>query len=548
MEREVIERVALWFIENGIEALKADVKRALPPLAELAKDLTAIANTDDHDPDSPLHRQEPRLLNHGLLILGADREQRAVLGFEGWEKVDQAEAHLQQQLRNLVHPVPRFNLYQFEQEGKRWAVVLVYPSTQQPHLFVREAERISRGDWYVRRGSLTERAQPEDYARVQSKVLEVAQDARRRAEEVERRLSDRIDRLESGYAELLQRLLQGASAPDAAPPAGEASAELLLEAASGREPSLAELVRLRLAPAEDRVHQGLLDEALRLRDFLQSDGVPWLLPDDPEAHRQAVRHLEEAAQPLAEGLGELIRRDAAEAYAPALGEALEILAEGLWVPLGVGSYDELARALHAYPLHLLTYQACLVAHAHRRAAYLRVFVDARIPAGTFRGQGAAVWPWLPRVRDRAIVAREAFQPVDSRWCEPLSTHTLQVLTGPGGWALPHLPLRARENPKGFFVQTEFLMALASLESSPQHPLIGVYLLEDVGSLEDLRAVVSPPPAHVCRALKVAPKELVERLILWFQQLSGPIFPGCTVRRFSHEELRTGECPPPHDAP
>ncbi|MBI4703948.1 MAG: ATP-binding protein [Deltaproteobacteria bacterium] len=161
-----LEARARKLITEGVEGPKLDFKEKFPlrtaeEKTELAKDVSAIANTDDE-----------RLGDVGYVILGAKRGQ-LVGGIDSWKgtTADHFSAHLTDVLKERLAPVPQIHFIPFEDPAKgAWGVIVIPSSTQQPHVITRDFPgKASKGDCFVRINDTTHRAGAADHARFRSK-------------------------------------------------------------------------------------------------------------------------------------------------------------------------------------------------------------------------------------------------------------------------------------------------------------------------------------------------------------------------------------------
>lgn len=146
--------------------LKVDFKRDPPSPANLAKEIAAIANTDNQSP----YNENPNFNDYGFLIIGVENGE--IVGYNGWSDWGCPEASeeklkdcLVQKLKNYIAPLPEMGLYRFEQDSKPFWVILIYPSQQQPHLIIKDGPSVQQFAVYVRKASTVSLASAEDYGR-----------------------------------------------------------------------------------------------------------------------------------------------------------------------------------------------------------------------------------------------------------------------------------------------------------------------------------------------------------------------------------------------
>ena len=435
---------------------------------ELVKIISAIANTDGQPENNPLF--EALGDDYGLVVLGiADNGE--IVGITNaeevhwlWEKEDSINAALADKLNKWVAPIPRVEVYVFEEGDKRLAAFLIFPSTAQPHVFIRNGEGVQRGDWYVRRLTTTERAGPEDLVRVMRKPVEALQ---REINRVEARLSGRLEEAFSQiyrWTELLASRGLDTLAQEADPATQDAiPAELPPH----------ERIRRRLGRPSDPVAEALSEAFDGLTHGVKTAGIPWAPhPATPEEAKGWIERLEESAIPTIQAVANLVALDKKGNYASLLQELLETYVEDFSeVPVNT-TFNEAGRGLYLYPLVLLHYAVAIVAYASRHVAYLHVLKDA---AWLVRNERTL--PQVPRVRDHVIWSGDLFRFADQRkWCDPLSEHALQLLLKGKGILREALPPRALRDPDQLFLEAELVLALIALRNTQGgRPFLGNYV-------------------------------------------------------------------------
>lgn len=162
-----LEALLRKLITQGAEGPKVDFKKTItlgdkPAQAELAKDISSIANTDD----------EAHLDDFGYVIIGAVRGTLVGGVSELSGDIDKLQAQITDVIKGFVAPVPQFSLSAFDDDTLgRWGVIVIPPSARQPHLLVRDgAGDVVKHEWWVRVNDTKERAGPHDYARILAKA------------------------------------------------------------------------------------------------------------------------------------------------------------------------------------------------------------------------------------------------------------------------------------------------------------------------------------------------------------------------------------------
>jgi len=463
--RELIER-----LRDEPEKPKLDFKRWKNDVG-LAKVISAIANTDGEPVTNPLF--DALGDDYGLVVLGIS-ESGEVVGIPTkeeenqaqwlWEKEDTINGTLADKLGKWVAPIPQVEVYVFDEEDKRLVAFLIPPSSRQPHVFVRNGERVQKGDWYVRRLSTTERAGPEDLVRVMQKPIE---GLRREIGRVEARLSARLDEAFSlihRWNELLVSRGLDALAQET---------DLATQNAVSSELEPYERIRRRLGRPADPVAEALNEAFDRLTSGVKSAGITWAPhPTSPEEAKGWTERLEDAALPALQAVASLVAFDEEGNYASLLQELLETYAEDFGeVPVNT-TFNEAGRGLYLYPLVLLHYTVAIVAYAHGRAAYLHVLKEA-----IWRRRDDRTSPQVPAVRDIVIWAGDIFRFADQeRWCDPLAIHARDLLLQEKGVLREVLPSRSLRDPQRLFIEAELVLALVALKNTEgKRPFFGNYV-------------------------------------------------------------------------
>jgi hypothetical protein len=527
--RSLVLDEALQLLQKGEQA-KVEFKREPPEIAKLAKEIAAIANTDDFKGG---YYQNDSLRGYGFLIVGV--ENGKIVGYQTWESLgcrgeeeEKVQDCLVDKLKEYIAPLPGFSVFRFEAPETQvpfW-VVLIYPSEEQPHVVLKDGNEVERHTVYVRKGSVTQRASGDDYARFLRKALSGAvaplerqiEDTRRRLEGLERRINDAEELMKSLIYKLVDKGLGTLTSSEEATSSQRLSEALGLTSATR---SLEEVARSLRLSRKDPIERSLSDEIDNLRKYLGS--LPWTLPSGEE--KKTLEEVQEKTQSLLRGLGELVWADKEEKYAPIVGEALERLVLASHRPNHVTSWTDVAGALRLYPLLLTVYHLGILAHFHGRPNYLRLLLTLQLPARTDDENTTAL---LPGLRDRFYsYTYQLFERLYPGRCMPLSWHLYTLLFVNPGVTKLNLPPRVREeallyswsnDPEGAlatYLEGEFVLGLLALKPqlaiAEPRPLFGLYVLESAGSFARIKRLVTKPPAHLCQILELSGKTLKEYL-------------------------------------
>jgi hypothetical protein len=571
--RSLVLEEALQLLQKGEQA-KVEFKREPPEIAKLAKEIAAIANTDDFKGG---YYQNDALRGYGFLIVGV--ENGKIVGYQTWESLgcrseeeEKVQDCLVSKLKEYVAPLPGFSVFRFEAPETQvpfW-VVLIYPSEEQPHVVLKDGNEVERHTVYVRKGSVTQRASSDDHARFLRKAVSGAvaplerqiEDTRRRLEGLERRINDAEELMKSLLYKLVDKGLDTLTSSEEATSSQRLSEALGLMSATR---SLEEVARSLRLSREDPIERALSGEIDNLRKYLGS--LPWTLPSSEE--KKTLEEVQEKTQPLLWGLGELVWADKEEKYAPIVGEALERLALASRTPTYIDRWTPFAENLRLYPLLLTVYHLGILAHFHGRPNYLRLLLTLQLPARTDDENITAL---LPGLRDRFYTyTDQLFERLYPGRCMPLSWHLYNLLFVNPGVTKLNLPPRVREggslyssptDPEGTlatYLEGEFVLGLLALK--PQlaienpRPLLGLYaiispalhllkVLEDPWLLARIKRLVSQPPAHLCQVLELSGKSLKEYLEVLARSISNMTLEGrCHNASGVYERLSQGQLDP-----
>jgi len=456
-----LEALIRRLVEQGTEGRKVDFKREFElgkgKHAELATDVSSIANTDDlahHD-------------DFGYIILGAAKGSivGGVAPLDG--NLDHIQAQISVIIRGYVAPVPSFSVQRFsDPERGTWGVIVIPPSPDQPHILIRDGgDDVVKHEWWVRVNDRKERAGIGDYARVMSKATA------RAIRPLEREHQRTILRLEALEGLVTGFGLQHGSA--AVPVAGNLSAQApsVIPFAASRLGSVADLVRATLSDGIDILRNALLEEALRLSGVMDAEhpDLPWMMGSHAkEQAAKALGFLEESTRPLAEAIAACVGSREVERVEDAVVKAFQVVGREP-LPEG-GSWTSAMPKLRVYPLVLCLHVLAVTAATEGRGRLLRRVMNLRLD--TERGRLD-----LPMATALQVLhgASDYFKVVEGdNWVLPVSKRLLDVVPG---WCSPFV---VGASPRGAFFVGEFALALAFLETrigEPERatPFPGMYL-------------------------------------------------------------------------
>lgn len=449
--RDELEAVLRRLIMQGAEGPKVDFKSSLDldnkaALAELAKDVSCVANTDDID----------HLDDFGYLIIGAERGR--LLGapeFAG--DVDKLQARITDVIKNFVGPLPQFSVVAFQDpDVGYWGAIVIPPSNQQPHVLTRDGGGgVIKHEWWVRVNDTKERATPHDFARFLAKS--VRREVRSLELEVQR-LALKVEQQGATSMESLVGALKtsiGSERADATPmPAGS---------------DLAARVRSLLIQGSSAVEDALIAEALSLAEVMNesSDVNPWSFGQrKADELLKIVAYLEDKTFPLAHAIATVARHDRQGRMFEAVERAFSIIAHE---PEPSGTHYPNIAQFRLYPVALCLYSLVAVSSNEGNGELLKRVMPLKL----VRDRSDAEEPLfaaMRRVRSstdvfKAATENNSFEAVALRVREAFIPRLSNVFAG--------------TRTTDLFFLTEFVMALSYLSISEQlhekSPLPGLYI-------------------------------------------------------------------------
>ena len=141
-DNDTLEKLLLKVVQTG-ETTKVDFKQTLnldtaEQKAELLKDISALANSYDQ-----------AYYNYGFIIIGV--KQNKLIGTSFTQEVDHLQSQIDELVKNYIGPFITTHVRIFNTEGKTWGAIVIPPTKNAPHVFIRDIHNKHRGDIYVRR-------------------------------------------------------------------------------------------------------------------------------------------------------------------------------------------------------------------------------------------------------------------------------------------------------------------------------------------------------------------------------------------------------------
>lgn len=435
-----LEALVREMIARSVEGPKVDRKQSLAlttaaEQVEFAKDVSAIANTDDD-----------AYRDHGFIILGVNKAGVLCGGITILDAstIDNTRAALVDIIKKYIAPVPKFFAYGFnDPQSGPWGVIVIPPSNRQAHIFIKEfSPRPTPGEWFVRVGEVTVKARPEDFVRV-------FENATRRA----------VDPLREELRELkLEVRTLRSSLPFSLPRLSETQFALVSDQSHVPPPTprtTSEVIEHELASPASRIETEILSESLRLASALHKEdsSIPWFFHSSSEdSFKQIIENIESGTRELVRTYGMLARLDTAYRYVDAASQGLIPLTEQKYPS---GPFNQSAVNLRLYPVALLLLSTMTVAVSTRNATLPRALLDVPLILGLNREwiePLAAVFSHVYGASDIFEVAqgREYKYPIANRMRDVVPAWLGDLVRG--------------TSPVDCFYIAEFLLYLACLDA------------------------------------------------------------------------------------
>lgn len=453
-ERTSLEALMRKVLSTG-ETNKVDLKGAFGIVdaqqqGEFLKDVAAIANTYNHN-----------YRNHGFLVFGV--QQNAIAGCTFADNEDHLQASIDDLIKKYLSPFITTHLFIFTDGIKRWGVLVIPPTWNAPHIFINDTHKRHRGDIYVRSGTTTVKAQPEDYARF----------FRQHLEEHTYKFQQSISDLQRQVVRLEQQVKKVQQQPAAASKTTKGVIEepsIVPESSSVIPPkSITEKIDALLAKEDNQVMEGLLEEARKINTFLESDEIPWIArQSDKDATKAMFTKIEEVSGEFWSAVTSLILKDDKGTYDNALLKALGYLARDPSPPQG--TYTHAGKNIRYLPLFVALYLITICAVAKKRDKLLNKVFKVQLQGRTHYDEPLPITYLLFSIRNSA----DLFQPLyegfpQRRWCDPIATYTRSLIDR---ILNPDDPLW---NKTGEFFKGEFVLCISPMgivEKETNKPMIG----------------------------------------------------------------------------
>lgn len=465
---EELEMLLLDLVRQGFEGSKVDFKKEMPvsnaaQKADFLKDTLAFVNTrDEHYHD------------YGFLIYGVEGGE--IVGVPPSHPSGETfQTHLENLIRQYISPFVPISVMSFDHEGKNWGVVMTPPSNNRPHLIFKDYvvahgqgdpnKSLARGQWFVRRGSTTDVAGPEDYARI---LRETIVGTIGPLEDSLKSLRVFYESLDSKVDSLLSR--QQVSTPRI--PTQTLDDDLRQNGEFGEtvKLDLPSRFQQKLRGPDDPLLTDLLGEASELQAWLEAgdSDLPWNFGQgtpQPEELQAIITLVEGKTETLLKSLAVILANDDKSRFDNTVLMVVKLLAKEGGAPPHT-AYNRNLDYLRKYPLTLVMYTLFVFGVHYNRSKLLKKVLVVpyrqryeRSPETIIQG----IWS----VHRAGDMFNQALQ---SRQCDPVKSRLFNY------FKLNLLPLIPYEEEEKVFFEGEFILALAALDRpTSEYPWPGLYV-------------------------------------------------------------------------
>ena len=351
-------------------------------------------------------------------------------------------------------------------DDQRWGVLVIPPTRNAPHVFVKDIHKRNRGDIYVRRGTTTDKALPSDYARFFAQHL----DEHAYQQKVElRELRERVSSIEQRRSRRSRATTPGTPAPDPAVQTDEATH------------SLVDAITRHVGVQRDPISEGLMREARSIRAYITSAEIPWNLqvPSREDAAK-LLETIEDRCREYWRAVALLRRHDDAAQYEEDLIASLALLAEETAPPPG-HSYTDLGQYIRYYPLVFALYAAFVAGCISSRVTLLKKCAQLTLAGRSEYDDPEHIgFVFFYIHRAGGLFATQHPNYPNQTWCDPVATRIQAVI---GSLVSDDDP---RWKPERAFFAGEFLLCLVPLDMAPVegqytvgHPSSGSFMYHSV---------------------------------------------------------------------
>jgi hypothetical protein len=410
---EELKNILHNIISSGVESTKVDFKEELKinnnrEKGEFLKDISAIANSSD-----------PRCDNFGFILIGVKPGEIVGSTFlkENKNKIDNLQAQIDQLIKEYISPFIQTHLMIFEERDKTWGVIIIPPSSMLPHVFIRDIDNKSRGDIYVRRGTTTEKAKPEDFARFFSIYIE----------DLRYEFQGQINNIYLNLGDIIKQNLEIFQSKEEIIAEDKSDKIRILQ--KTKQFNLLEEIDSIFFSKENQVKEEFIKRAYNINQFFVSK-FHWSisLPSDPvhskEISKKYLDSINKEAEIYWQSLAKLMLKDNESKYNEAIINSIQIISD-YRIPIGI-SINDLGLAIRYYPLVVSLYIAFIIGAYKKKDELLKKFSELKLKS-IFSKRLISILDALFEVRNAEIIFQVQHEQYPNMlWCDPIGSYIKSI--------------------------------------------------------------------------------------------------------------------------
>ncbi len=409
-----LEKLLLKIVQTG-ETAKVDFKQTLnfdtaEQKAELLKDISAFANTYDD-----------AYYDHGFIIVGVKQNQ--LIGTAFPQKDDNIQSQIDELIKNYIGPFIKTHVRIFNTENKTWGVIVIPPTRNAPHVFIRDIHNKHRGDIYIRRGTVTDKALPDDFTRF----------FRHHFDEYTYELRQEIKNIQSKLEEITKDLIVRETNKSSVTPGKDADKVIGLLEQKGtlhrkKTTTLLHEIENAFVSEEDPVKDGLIKEARKVQFFLESNSIPWdLQVRSKEEGQKLFSAIEKETETYWMALSKILLRDDKEKYDEAIIRSIGCLARYYEAPNSI-TYTNLGENIRYYPLIVSLYIIFMICAFKKKQSLLKAITGIELLRRSLYEESYPIAYSLFFIRRAGEVFQTQHENYpNSQWCDSVASYIKNLL-------------------------------------------------------------------------------------------------------------------------
>jgi hypothetical protein len=458
-ERPALKELIQRIINTG-ETTKVDFKlefnlEDIQQKAELLKDISAIVNTYDH-----------HYRNHGFIVFGVSLNRIENTDFPNNE--DHLQATIDDLINKYIGPFITTHLYVFEDDNQKWGVLVIPPTRNAPHIFIKDIHKRYRGDIYVRNGTTTEKATPEDFVRFYRQHLEEhTYEFKQQILELQSKILDLDKQLKQIKRNSTKRILKS----DPEKRKMDQPQEIL-------PVTISERIDMLLTKEEDEISKRLFEEANKINALLQSDEIPWLInTTNKELSVEILSKLESTSNELWSAIVSLVMKDDKNQYADTLIKVIERLAIKFEPASGI-TFTDIGKSIRYFPILIALYLICICGVERKREKLLSKLLKLNLYERSYYTEPLPITYVLFLIRRSETLFDPFYEGYPNRrWCDPVASYCKILLDKKLNFQNGFI------DKESAFFKGELILCLSPMDiidqesSKPfiEHPSSGLYL-------------------------------------------------------------------------